>query len=423
MKKNKSEVFPKVMVCLMAGVFFCVGWGGLIWQGVTCLRVRDWVQVDGTVLSSSLKMGHSSSKHGSRTVYRPKMVYEYSYQGTRHQGDKYSNFDLSSSSYRAEKAKTERHKPGASVRVWVNPDRPQESVLERRLWPPYFMMVFFAMFAATGTFLMVLAVRMLFGEKQADVASKAMSDVSSMALSDVSSMTMPDVASRAMSDVSSMAMSEAAPSSKAMFMRPLKSSMPAEMKKLLFFAVVWNLFISMFVSLLLANAGEGDCLQWSDIIPKRWSDVIPKQWSDVIPTLFVGVFMAVGLELLVKALWRLWTFFHRPRVEVVVTCAALRSGEEMQVNYTFDGDAGIKRLEVEVTSVNMDFRQLKPNDPDPAEGITQEVYDSDCRGGVSSMGSFSFKLPNVPPSKRRWSLVLTTTDSCSRIVSTEYHLG
>lgn len=365
---RKAQLMPKIIICVLATVFFCVGWGGLVWNVATGLKARNWVQTQGVVKSSTVASHRSHSRRGTRTVFSPLVTYDYAYQGTNYHGERFSTFQVSTSSYRQQKAKADRYHRGDQVQVWVDPANPKNSVLERQLRPPLFISMFFSLFGLVGTGLVVVALRQTLFKPSAQPA-------------------------------------------RCLMMEKLRPSFPGADKGLLVFSVLWNVFI-VTISSAAFFGGFGEEIRTGRI-----------GFSVVLPVLFMGVFVIVGIGMAIKALGKAWRFASRSRCEVVATCAAVRSGEQMQVNYAFEGNAEIRHLEVSVRSVNRDLRTTRRGDPDSANGVEKMVWNSGSSDMVSPAGSFAFELPQMPPAERRsWSLLFTQRDRNDRTSTTEYKI-
>ena len=85
-----------------------------------------YLPTEGRIVAS----GVSSSADSDGTTYAAEIEYEFDLAGTTHQGDKYSYFDISSSSRSRARKITEKYPVGASVTVYYDPGAPEQNVLE-----------------------------------------------------------------------------------------------------------------------------------------------------------------------------------------------------------------------------------------------------------------------------------------------------
>lgn len=100
-------------------------------------KSRSWMPVQGRILNSKVEVEVLRSRPGSRssmtmggiTTYTPHVEYTYSYQGTPYQAKRIITVNINWPKKEAEAA-VSRYPTGASVTVWVNPDYPQQAVLE-----------------------------------------------------------------------------------------------------------------------------------------------------------------------------------------------------------------------------------------------------------------------------------------------------
>lgn len=99
----------------------------LILQLVRERRARqEWVEVDATVLSSEVDVDRS----GDGTTYRPEVTFEYRFEGRDHESSRHSfgTFSMGDSSYA--RGVVRDHPEGAQIRVLVDPEDPEEAVID-----------------------------------------------------------------------------------------------------------------------------------------------------------------------------------------------------------------------------------------------------------------------------------------------------
>lgn len=136
------------LVALAFGlIFVCVGAAILWW--ITILPVKrylasqSWVITPATIISSQFdsKMSRSSGNGGS-TVYRANIIYEYWYENRMYRGNRYDVADsggYSNAGVNEMRQAVQKYPYGKSTYCWVNPDNPNEAILERNLMTPRFL--------------------------------------------------------------------------------------------------------------------------------------------------------------------------------------------------------------------------------------------------------------------------------------------
>jgi hypothetical protein len=104
---------------------------GLYWPAPHPLwqiqQAADWEKVPCTIISSELRRYRSGKG-------RPNYIaisYQYSFRGQRYGSSRYSFFTTSSSDTVWKNAVIQQHPPGATTSCFVNPQAPDEAVLER----------------------------------------------------------------------------------------------------------------------------------------------------------------------------------------------------------------------------------------------------------------------------------------------------
>jgi hypothetical protein len=121
-------------IFLLAGLAFTIPFAIMLWRVV---ESRGWEETECTVLSSQVRT-HSSS---DGSTYSIDITYSYRWQGDTLRGDRY-NFTFGSSSGYDGKAEVVAHYPaGSEVPCWVDPRRPERSVLSRSVgWEALFIL-------------------------------------------------------------------------------------------------------------------------------------------------------------------------------------------------------------------------------------------------------------------------------------------
>lgn len=95
---------------------------------------ETWVPVEGKVIKSSVREDYSTDSDGdSVTTYYPEVEYVYSFLGKEYQGKQIAfGPKIGGSRSRAEKT-IAKYSSGDTVTVYYDPNKPEESVLERNL--------------------------------------------------------------------------------------------------------------------------------------------------------------------------------------------------------------------------------------------------------------------------------------------------
>lgn len=136
------------LVALAFGlIFVCVG-AAILW-GITILPVKrylasqSWVITPATIISSQFdsKMLHRSGKDRTM-VYRADIIYEYRYEDRTYRGNRYDVADsgeYSDNGVDEMRQAVQKYPYGKSTYCWVNPDNPNEAILERNLMTPRFL--------------------------------------------------------------------------------------------------------------------------------------------------------------------------------------------------------------------------------------------------------------------------------------------
>ncbi len=112
---------------------------------------KDWPFVEGKIVSSAVYKSYSNKKY----MYEAKISFTYYLNNTPHTGNKVSFNDYKASySSRAEDV-VSRYPQGSVVRVYYNPQNPNESVLEPGLgFGSFFIVIVGVIFAFIGTTLL-----------------------------------------------------------------------------------------------------------------------------------------------------------------------------------------------------------------------------------------------------------------------------
>jgi hypothetical protein len=110
---------------IIAGLWMMVIGGKL---GFQAYGTKDWKRVTGKIVESTIETSIDSEEY---TVYRAKVLYTYSVQDKSYNGDRI-HYGYSASSDREDpEMLIARYSPGEPAPIYINPNRPDESVLVR----------------------------------------------------------------------------------------------------------------------------------------------------------------------------------------------------------------------------------------------------------------------------------------------------
>ena len=124
---------------LFFGLFALVGTGILIGLVIPTAKkyfsAKSWTETEATVIWSKV---HSQSSDDG-TTYRPDIFYRYQFEGQSHLSNNFSLTRSSSSGYESKKAIVDAHPRNHRFSCYVNPKKPWQSVVKRKLgWSALF---------------------------------------------------------------------------------------------------------------------------------------------------------------------------------------------------------------------------------------------------------------------------------------------
>jgi hypothetical protein len=103
-----------------------------VWQIWREFTPRKWPKVDGTIMSSRIDVTPAGS--GEKT-FAPVIVYEFRYNGQSFKSSQRRLRNYASGQSADAEAITSRYPAGSGVTVYVNPGKPEQSVLEYGVTP------------------------------------------------------------------------------------------------------------------------------------------------------------------------------------------------------------------------------------------------------------------------------------------------
>lgn len=146
-----SKGFPsRFFLPLFFGLFFLVGLGALyplfVRPVLKLLQAKEWRAVDCSVISSEVRPHHGSDS----TTYSVDILYSYEVSGREYRSNRYDFMGGSSSGYDSKSEVVGRYPPGSRATCFVNPEDPQDVVLNREFQAIYLLGLIPLVFVAVG---------------------------------------------------------------------------------------------------------------------------------------------------------------------------------------------------------------------------------------------------------------------------------
>ncbi len=274
--------------CLAAffGVFLVVGLGMSLFFTLPALKVvkaRSWREVPCTVLESRVRT-HSDS---DGNTYSVDILYEYEAGGRMRRSNRYEFLGGSSGGSAAKEATVAANPPGTRRSCFVNPENPDDAVMDRGLSKTYLIVLVPLLFAAVGGGGIVFAIRTRKG------------------------------GARQPGDAASFARRFAAGAEPASGPMKLKTPHPvAKIFGMLFLALFWNGIVSVFFWKMLSEWKSGG-----------------KPFG---LTCFLVPFVLVGLGLIVGVFYTMLAAFN-PRPTLTLSASTVPLGGSATLSWTFAG--------------------------------------------------------------------------------------
>ena len=115
----------------------------------TALHATTWSTIDGSIVQAAV-----SVSSGGRTSHRPTVVYSYQVGSAKYENDNIWVVDFSTTLADARKL-VDAYPRGMGVRVYVDPENPERSILRPGLsWYSYFSVALSSLAVAVGTYLL-----------------------------------------------------------------------------------------------------------------------------------------------------------------------------------------------------------------------------------------------------------------------------
>ena len=329
-KKLSEKLNPGVLIGSGLGLIFCVfGWSGIVANIGDVFSPQTCEEATGKVLTKGIVSHQSHGKHGTHTVYAPRIAFAYTVDGTEYESDRYRNSDYSSSDSSESRRIVRSYQVGETIKVWYdtsNPSRaqivkPGSDVVE------FVPIALFGFFALCGTLLLVFLLRSVV---KAWIASRRTGEVQ-----------------------------------KPLYGVRLRRKLGADFWFSVIFAILWNLFCWLFVCVFIISP---------------WPHV---SWGAII----VLIFPIVGLVFVVKVFRRGVSHFLGTHVVLTMTTGGLSEGTPVRLDYVLDDTAKVTRLSFAVGQWNEGITQSK------TYGCPDSLVEVASLTHPVPMGSVEFRFP------------------------------
>jgi hypothetical protein len=285
LRGGRSQRFAPM---LLLGVFFLFGAGlsypFFVQPLLESRAARSWPAIPCEILSSRVQT-HSSNK-GS--TYSVEVTYRYAIDGQTYTGARYRFMSGSSSGYDGKAEVVSQLPPGTKTVCYVNPADPADVVLDRDMGGEIWIGLVPVSFALIG---LIGLVSLLLRGGRAPAAAWATAGGAPI---DWIKPPRTDGTGR---------------------LRPTRSRF-GKLLGLLGMALFWNGIVSVFLWQVISGWKRGH-----------------HEWGTA---LFLSLFVAVGVGLLLLVLWQALALFN-PRPQLTVSDVAIPLGGSLQINWTTDG--------------------------------------------------------------------------------------
>jgi hypothetical protein len=290
---------------LFFSIFFLVGSGlsyaFFIGPMLKIKAAESWIETPCVIVSSQVGV-HRGSKS---TTYSVQIVYTYQVNGQSYQSNRYDFFEGSSSGYDSKEAIVNRYRPGEQTVCYVNPNDPNDAVLERGFTNElYFGLIplVFALVGGGGLLFTLRGARSKTEQLPASTWQPTIRDVSDK-----------------------FAALGFAPSSGSVVLEA-NVSPKGKLIGITAFSLVWNGIVSVFV--------------WQAV--QSWQQGEP-EWG---LTLFMIPFVLVGLGSVVAVVYYFLALFN-PRPMLTISSASVELGGTLDLQWQMFGRAHlIERLRI-----------------------------------------------------------------------------
>lgn len=327
----------KVAITLFGLVFFCVGMGIIYGLGVLSwweyFDARSWQQTPCVVEHASVQ-SHSSD---DGTTYSVDILYRYEINGQTYRSNRYSFVGGSSNGHSGKQAIVKKYPVGSQQTCWVNPSDPRDSVLHRDFSWSLLLGLIGLPFAAVGGGILIWQLK-----------SGFKSSTKKMQVTD----WLPEFEGNGPLQV-----------------KP-KSGRWGKVIGLIFFAVIWNGIVSIFVWQIISGYMQGN--------------------PDWFLTLFMIPFVLVGLAV-VGGIFYTALAAMNPRIMLTLSNDALHPGDLFDI--AWDIPTRSHRLDTltitleaeETTHYNVGTNRRTNTDTVFTQTVHKATDASDIRSGLASV--------------------------------------
>jgi hypothetical protein len=349
--KSKSNAGRHILY-IMGGLFFLVGLGVLIGvfapKLMAYISAGDWVRTE-CVIKESEAQSHSSD---DGTMYRPHFRYTYYFDGKEYTSDQYSFFNSSTRNYDAVADLVAAHPVGSQGLCYVNPENPDQAVINRDLSLEFLFLVLPLGFMAFGGGLLYTATRVSGkdGSPKGHMASHA------LIFQDKVTPGLPDPVNEG----------------QALKLNPRQSRLGGALF-LLLFTIIWNVIVSIFLFQVVNS----------------WLSGNPNYFE----TLFLIPFVLVGIGVLLLTIRQFMTLLN-PSVSVRLSPNRPVLGGAIDIQWQMKGSVrAVKELEVVMEGREVaKYTQGTSTYTDTHIFHSTRLYNSSRSLGIR-MGHASFNVP------------------------------
>ena len=333
-----------VLIAGGLGLVFCAfGWSGVVATIGDALSPLTYEATTGKVLSKGI-VSHQSSGKYAHTMYAPRIAFAYTVDETEYESDRYRNSDYSSSDSSEARRIVRSYQEGETIKVWYdtsNPSRaqivkPGSDVIE------FVPISLFGFFALCGTLLLVFLLRSVL---KARIASRRAGEVP-----------------------------------KPLYGVRLRRKLGADFWFSVIFAILWNLFVWLFVCVFIISP-----------------------WPYVsLGAIIVLIFPIVGLVFVVKVFRRGVSHFLGTHVVLTMTASGRSEGTPVRLDYALGGAAKVTRLLFAVGQWNEEVTRTK------SYGCPESLVEVASLEHPAPMGSVEFRFHAVLKAKAMTSEIRVT---------------
>lgn len=358
--------FGRVFGFLFCSIFFLAGaliiWSAAIGPIVKILGAQSWVATDCQIISSEVE--------GDET-YRIAIEYEYDYLGNTYTGDQYSFFNLQTSGRAGKEKIVAQYPPDSEQTCYVNPGRPNQSVISRGLSGQMWWGLLGVPFLAVG--LIGCGVLYYSGKSQVvtpvDALSAGLKNENDVLFDDDRELApesphLPFEPMTAVRQATTTEWSDSEFDEDDLFEEPgpIKlepdSHPMAAFGCLLIFGLIWNGILSVFVFQRLGD--------WVQFKFKGFED------------LFLVPFLLVGIGVIIGAIYSLMAAFN-PRPTMTLSRQLIPLGGSARLQWVFDAGIGsLRRLSVTIVGTEeATYRRGTSTYTDTNKFHSEQIFETD----------------------------------------------